>query len=80
MNKTIKLSNLSEIFSGKKSKKETKDKWIYDNEYRIAFRTKKDKIEFVNHIKRAEKDIKEGRIFSQKEMENYYKEQFGITI
>ena len=24
--------------------------------------------------------IKEGRVFTQKEMDNYYKEQFGITV
>lgn len=80
MYKTIKLSDFSKIFSGKRLKKEAKDNWIYDNKYKIAFRSEKDRKEFVNHIKRAEEDIKEGRIFSQKEMENYYKKQFGITI
>ena len=80
MYKTIKLSNFSKIFSGKRLKKAAKDKLLYDSEYKIAFKSEKDRIEFINHIKRAEEDIKEGRVFSQKEMENYYKEQFGITI
>ena len=55
-------------------------KYIYDNKYKIAFRTEKDRIEFINHLERAEEDIKEGRVFTQKEMDNYYKEQFGITV
>lgn len=80
MQKTIKLSDFSKVFSGKRLKKDTKDKYIYDNKYQIAFKSEKDRIEFVNHIKKAEEDIKEGRFFTQKEMDNYYKEQFGITV
>lgn len=80
MQKTIKLSDFSKVFSGKRLKKDTKDKYIYDNKYQIVFKSEKDRIEFVNHIKKAEEDIKEGRFFTQKEMDNYYKEQFGITV
>ena len=80
MNKTIKLLKLTEIFSYKRLKENTKDKWIYDRKFKIAFKSEKARQEFVNHIKRAEEDIKEGRILTQKEMNKYYKEQFGITI
>ena len=68
------------MFLGKRLRKDTKNKYTYDNKYKIAFRTEKDRKEFVNHIKRAEEDIKAGRVFTQKEMDNYYKEQFGITV
>ena len=80
MQKTIKSSDFSKLFSSRRLKKYTKDKYIYDNKYKIAFKSERDKIEFANHIKRAEEDIKEGRFFTQKEMDNYYKEQFGITV
>ena len=80
MQKIVKILDVSKIFTGKKIKKDTKDKYIYDNKYKIAFRTEKDRIEFINHLERAEEDIKEGRVFTQKEMDNYYKEQFGITV
>ena len=80
MQKIVKILDVSKIFTGKKIKKDTKDKYIYDKKYKIAFITEKDRREFINHIERAEEDIKRGRVFTQKEMDDYYKEQFGITV
>ena len=80
MQKTIRLSDIKKIFSSKRLKKVKNDNWIYDYELKMAFKSEKYRQEFLDTINRAQQDIKEGRIYTQKEMDNYYKEQFGIKI
>lgn len=80
MQKTIRLSEIGKIFSSKRLKKVKNDNWIYDYELKMAFKSEKYRQEFWNAINRAQQDIKEGRVYTQKEMDDYYKEQFGIKI
>lgn len=80
MQKTIRLSEIGKIFSSKRLKKVKSDNWIYDYELKMAFKSEKYRQEFLDAIKRAQQDIKEGRVYTQKEMDNYFKEQFGINI
>lgn len=80
MQKTIRLSEIGKIFSSKRLKKVKNDNWIYDYELKMAFKSEKYRQEFWDAINRAQQDIKEGRVYTQKEMDNYYKEQFGIKI
>lgn len=80
MPKTIRLSEIGKIFSSKRLKKVKNDNWIYDYELKMAFKSEKYRQEFWDAINRAQQDIKEGRVYTQKEMDNYYKEQFGIKI
>ena len=60
MMKTIKLSEIEKVFSSKKFKKATKDKWIYDYDWKMAFKSEKHRQEFLNSIKKAEEEIKRG--------------------
>ena len=80
MQKTIRLSEIGKIFSSKRLKKVKNDNWIYDYELKMAFKSEKYRQEFWDAINRAQQDIKEGRVYTQKEMDDYYKEQFGIKI
>lgn len=80
MLKTIKLSGIGNLFANQKLKKVAKDNWIYDYEWGIAFRSEKYRQEFLDSIKRAQDDIKAGRVYTQKEMDEYYRTKFGINI
>ena len=80
MQKIIRLSEIGKIFSSKRLKKVKNDNWIYDYELKMAFKSEKYRQEFWDAINRAQQDIKEGRVYTQKEMDDYYKEQFGIKI
>jgi len=83
MIKAIRLSEIGKIFANKKLKKvkkETKDNWIYDYEWGFAFKKEKYRQEFLDAIKRAEENIKEGRVYTEKEMDEYYRKKFGIDI
>lgn len=80
MIKTIRLSEIGKLFTNKKLKKVTKDNWIYDYEWGIAFKTEKYRQDFLDAIERAEEDLKEGRVYTEKEMDEYYRKEFGIDI
>lgn len=78
MIKTIKLSKIGKIFSNKKLKKvkkESKDNWIYDYEWGIAFKNEKYRQEFLDTIQRAEEQIERGEGITfeefEKEIENW---------
>ena len=57
-----------------------RDGWVYDFEWSLAFRSEKYRQEFLKSIYRAEEDIREGRVYTQKEMDEYYRTEFGINI
>ena len=57
-------------------KEETKE----INRLHEIFKTEGQIEEFWKAIERAEDDIKNGRVYTQKEMDEYYKEKFGIQL
>lgn len=69
MQKTIKISEIGKIFSGKRLKKVKSDNWIYDYELRIAFKSEKYRQEFWDAINRAQEDIKKGRVTAWEDFE-----------
>ncbi|MCI8412139.1 MAG: hypothetical protein HFJ40_06925 [Clostridia bacterium] len=73
MMKTVRLSEIGRIFTNKKFKKVSKDNWIYDYKWRIAFKTKKYRQEFLDTIKRAEEEIERGDGISFEEFEKEIK-------
>ncbi len=75
MIKTIKIMEKGKIFYGKISRVIKKDGWIYDYDWKIAFKSEKYREEFLNKIKIAQKDIKEGRLYSLKELEEILQEE-----
>lgn len=76
----MKLTEIGKKFSSKKFKAVAKDGWVYDFEWRLGFKDETYRQEFLNKIKIAQEDIKEGRIYTQKEMDEYYRTEFGINI
>ena len=80
MIKTVKLLEIGKRFFSKKIKVMARDGWVYDFEWSLAFRSEKYRQEFLKSIYRAEEDIREGRVYTQKEMDEYYRTEFGINI
>ena len=80
MIKTVKLLEIGKRFFSKKIKVMARDGWVYDFEWSLASRSEKYRQEFLKSIYRAEEDIREGRVYTQKEMDEYYRTEFGINI
>ncbi len=57
MIKTIRIMEKGKIFYGKISRVIKKDGWIYDYNWKIAFKSEEYREEFLNKIKIAQKDI-----------------------
>ena len=78
----LKIIRAKEFFLGtrlkrfKKRKEETKE----INRLHEIFKTEEQIEEFWKAIERAEDNIKNGRVYTQKEMDEYYKEKFGIQL
>ena len=75
MIKTIRIMEKGKIFYGKISRVIKKDGWIYDYNWKIAFKSEEYREEFLNKIKIAQKDIKDGRLYSLKELEEILQEE-----
>lgn len=73
MIKTMRLSEIGKIFANKKVKKVSKDNWIYDYEWGIAFKTEKYRQEFLDAIKRAQEEIERGDGITFEEFEKEVK-------
>ena len=81
MLKNIKLIEIGKNFSGKKlNKVVVKNGWIYDYKWKMVFKSEKYRQEFLDAIKKGIEDIERGRIYTQKEMDEYYRTEFGINI
>lgn len=78
----LKIIRAKEFFLGAKLKRFTKRKEETKEINRLheIFKTEGQIEEFWKAIERAEDDIKNGRVYTQKEMDEYYKEKFGIQL
>ena len=78
----LKIIRAKQFFSGAKLKRFTKRKEETKEINRLheIFKTEGQIEEFWKAIERAEDDIKNGRVYTQKEMDEYYKEKFGIQL
>lgn len=78
----LKIIRAKEFFLGVKLKRFTKRKEETKEINRLheIFKTEGQIEEFWKAIERAEDDIKNGRVYTQKEMDEYYKEKFGIQL
>lgn len=52
---------------------------FHENKSKSLFYSNEE-VSFWSAIKRAEENIKKGEIYTQKEMDDYFREQFGIKI
>lgn len=71
MLKTKKITETGKRFSSKKLKVVARDGWVYDFEWRLGFKDENYRQEFINKIKRAQEQIKEGKCTP---MEDFAKE------
>lgn len=53
---------------------------VYDREWHMFFPCEKARRDFRRAIAEAEKDIEEGKVITQQEMEEYIEQEFGIVI
>lgn len=51
---------------------------IYDKEWNMFFSSEETRKQFVGRIARAEKNIEEGKYYTQKEMEEMLAREYGI--
>lgn len=51
---------------------------VYDENWNMYFSNEEKRQQFLNRIAKAEKNIKEGNVYSQEEVEIYFKEKYGI--
>lgn len=78
----LKIIKVKEIFTGSKLKRfiKRKEETKEINRLHEIFKTEEQIEEFWKAIRRAEDDIANGRVYTQKEMDEYYKEKFGIQL
>lgn len=51
---------------------------VYDKEWNMYFDNEEKRKKFLKRMAKAQKNIKEGNIYSQEEVEAYFKEKYGI--
>ena len=74
MIKTLSLKRLFELPKLKMKKSER----VYDKEWHMYFSCEEERLEFRAAIEKAEKNIAEGRYYTQEEVDKIFKEEFGI--
>ncbi len=62
MIKTVKLLEIGKRFFSKKIKVMARDGWVYDFEWRMGFKNETYRQQFLNKIKRAQDNIREGKV------------------
>ena len=76
MLKTISLKKLIELPKLKMKKSER----VYDKVWHMYFSSEEERLEFRAAIERAEKNIAEGNYYTQEEVEEILKNEYGIII
>lgn len=76
MMKTLSLSRLIQLPKLKMKKSER----VYDKEWHMYFSCEEERVEFRTAIERAEKNIAEGNYYTQEEVEEILKDEFGIIL
>lgn len=76
MIKTLSLSKLIKLPKLKMKKSER----VYDKEWKMYFSCEQERKEFIDRIAQAEKNIEEGRYYTQEEVEKILKKEFGIIL
>ena len=74
MIKTLYLKRLFELPKLKMKKSER----VYDKEWHMFFSCEEERQEFRYRIARAEKNIEEGRYYTQEEVDEYFLKKYGI--
>ena len=72
MQKTISLNRIFTLPKLKNSKK------VYDKEWNIFFLNEEERINFRKKITEAEKNILQGKYYTQYEVDKYFFEKYGI--
>ena len=76
MLKTISLGKLISLPKLKMKKQER----VFDKEWKMYFSCEEERLEFRERIARAEKNIEEGKYYTQEEVEEILKKEFGIIL
>lgn len=76
MIKTISLGKLISLPKFKMKKQER----VFDKDWKMYFPDEEERLEFRAAIERAEKNIEEGNYYTQEEVEQILKKEFGIIL
>ena len=76
MIKTISLGKLISLPKFKMKKQER----VFDKDWKMYFPDEEERLEFRAAIERAEKNIEEGNYYTQEEVEEILKNEFGIIL
>ena len=57
-----------------------KSERVYDKEWNTWFSCEEERQHFIKSIAESEEEIERGDVISQKEMEEYIEQEFGISI
>ena len=76
MLKTISLGKLISLPKLKMKKQER----VFDKEWKMYFPSEEERLQFRATIERAEKEIEEGNYYTQEEVEEILKHEFGIIL
>ena len=74
MLKTLSLGKLISLPKLKMKKQER----VYDKEWKMYFPSEEERLEFRMAIERAEKNIVEGRYYTQEEVDEYFYKKYGF--
>lgn len=73
----LKTISLKKIVSMPKLKIKNNGK-IYDREWHMSFGSEEKRQQFLKRIAEAEKNIEDGKYYTAEEVEQYFKEKYGI--
>lgn len=73
----LKTISLKKFVSIPKLKRKNNEK-IYDKEWHMFFGSEEKRQQFLKRIAEAEKNIEEGKYYTAEEVEQYFKEKYGI--
>ena len=67
----LKTLSLNKLITLPKLKIKSTEK-VYDKEWHMCFSNEEERQEFINRITRAERNIEEGRFYTQEQVDEYF--------
>lgn len=77
VNKMLKIISLGKLISLPRLKMKKSER-VYDKEWHMYFLGEEERKKFIERIAEAEKNITEGKYYTQEEVDEYFFKKYGI--
>lgn len=77
VNKMLKIISLGKLISLPRLKMKKSER-VYDKEWHMYFSGEEERKKFIERIAEAEKNITEGKYYTQEEVDEYFFKNYGI--